>query len=153
MKVEQDSPGVGFPPPLAFAGTLVAGLAMGGWGIPLGSKLEHLLGWLALVAGGSILLTAIGLFRRAGTNPQPWKSTSRIVTTGVYRWTRNPMYLSMALIYVGIALLNDSAVCLVLLVPLLFVIQRQVIEREEAYLEARFGRPYLDYKASARRWF
>jgi protein-S-isoprenylcysteine O-methyltransferase Ste14 len=153
MKVERDSAGVKFPPPLVFLGALLIGLALDGPRLPFGHNLENMLGWLGIVAGMGIILTALGLFRRAGTNAEPWKTSTSIVTDGVYRWTRNPMYLGMALTYAGIALVCDSLAALILLVPVVFVIQRQVIEAEEAYMEARFGEPYRAYKASVRRWF
>lgn len=156
MDIDQDSAGIRFPPPVAFVGTLVAGLllerVLGRPGIPLGNYLEHTAGWLALVAGFAIMLTAVGLFRKSGTDPKPWKTATALVTDGVYRWTRNPMYLGMALAYAGIALLLDSLVTLLLLIPLVFVIQKEVIEREERYMEAKFGDAYRAYKQSARRW-
>lgn len=157
MAIDIDSARVKFPPPLVFIGTLAAGLALGRLigapGIPFGHWLENSLGWFAAVGGAAIMLTAMGLFRKAGTHARPWKTTSGIVTDGVYRWTRNPMYLGMALIYAGLALILDSLVALVLLAPLVLFIQKEVIEREEAYLESKFGETYRAYKASARRWF
>ncbi|MEI9849700.1 MAG: isoprenylcysteine carboxylmethyltransferase family protein [Sphingomonas sp.] len=157
MDIDKNSAGVRFPPPLVYIGALLAGLALerliGRPGIPLfGNYLEHTLGWLAVAAGLAIMLTAIGLFRKAETERMPWKPATALVTDGVYRWTRNPMYLGMALVYAGIALLLDSLVTLLLLIPLVFVIQKEVIEREERYMEARFGDAYRAYKASARRW-
>ena len=158
MDVDQDSAGVKFPPPLAFAGTLLAGLVIDHFmwwrlEIPLGHYLERSLGWIGIVAGFGIMMTAVGLFRNAGTETKPWKTPSAFVTEGVYRWTRNPMYLGMALIYAGAAMILDSLVALLLLIPLVYVIQREVIEREEAYMAARFGDAYRTYKDQVRRWF
>lgn len=158
MDIDQDSARVAFPPPLAFIGTLLAGLALDrfSWfspGIPLGHWLERGCGWLLLVVGLAIGLTAIGLFRKAGTDVKPWKPTTGIVTEGVYRWTRNPMYLGMTLAYAGLALLFDSLIVLLLLIPLIAVIQNKVIAPEEAYLEGKFGEPYRAYKARVGRWF
>lgn len=157
MRIERDSAGIRIPPPLLFLGTLVAGWLLGKLigqpGVPFVKwHLARSLGWFALVAGFAIMLTAVGLFRKAGTDPKPWKTATAFVTDGVYRWTRNPMYLGMALIYAGVALLADSLVALALLVPLVFVIQKEVIEREESYMEAKFGEAYRSYKASVRRW-
>jgi len=157
MQIDQDSAGVRFPPPIAFLGTLVAGWLigklMGQPGIPLhGWGLVRNLGWFALVAGFAIMLTAAGLFRKAGTETRPWKTSSALITEGVYRWTRNPMYLGMALIYGGAALVLNSLVALLFLIPLIYVIQREVIEREEAYMAARFGDAYRAYKDQVRRW-
>ena len=92
--------------------------------------------------GGGLVRAVFGRVQRRCT----------IVTEGVYRWTRNPMYLGMALIYLGFALLLDSLVALILIFPLVFVIQKEVIEREERYMEAKFGDAYRDYKARVRRW-
>lgn len=156
MDIDKDSAGVRIPPPLVYLGVLLLALALDrfswGIGIPLGNDIEHMLGWIAVVAGFAVMLSAVGLFRRAGTDPKPWKTVTAFVTGGVYRWTRNPMYLGMAAIYLGIALLCDSLAALILLVPLIFWIQRQVIEREEAYMESKFGDAYRAYKADVRRW-
>lgn len=158
MQIDPDSAGVRFPPPIAFAGTLLAGWVLGRLlgspGIPLhGWHMVRNLGWLGLFAGAAILMSAAGLFRKSGTNIEPWKPVSALVTDGVYRWTRNPMYLGMTLIYAGAALLLDSFVALALLIPLIIVIRKEVIEREEAYMTARFGDEYRDYQARTRRWF
>ena len=110
------------------------------------------LGGVALVAGIALQTSFIVAFGRKGTSVEPWKPTTAIVTTGPYRFTRNPAYLGMALISVGIALLADAPWALVPLPLVLVVIDRGVIAREERYLERKFGREYLDYKARARRW-
>lgn len=157
MDIDQDSARVKFPPPLVFVGTLLVGLALGHLlGDPrvpiLTHDLQNLLGWLGVVLGAGIALSANGLFRQHGTHARPWKSSSALVTDGVYRWTRNPMYLGMALVYAGIALVVDNLIALLLLIPLVFVIQREVIVREEAYLEGKFGERYRAYRDSVRRW-
>lgn len=157
MRIDQESARVKMPPPLAFLGTLLVGLVLGHMlGDPrvplLPHALQNLLGWLAIVFGAGIGLTANGLFRRHGTDMRPWRASSALVTEGVYSWTRNPMYLGMALAYAGIALVVDNLVALLLLIPLVFVITREVIEREEAYLQARFGERYRAYRDSVRRW-
>lgn len=158
MDADLDSAGVKFPPPLAFIGMLIAGLVIDQFmwwhiGFPVSRYLRRTIGWVGVVAGFAILLTAIGLFKKAGTNPKPWKTPSAFVTEGVYRWTRNPMYLGMVLAYAGIAILSNSVVTLLLLAPLFVWVTREVIEREEAYLAVKFGAPYLAYKAETRRWF
>jgi protein-S-isoprenylcysteine O-methyltransferase Ste14 len=157
MDIDRDSARVKFPPPLVFGGALLLGLglnhAIGDPRVPmLGHSLQNLLGWLAIVLGAGTMLSAARLFRERGTNARPWKTTNSIVQDGVYRWTRNPMYLGMAAIHGGVALVTDSLAALVLLVPVVWIIQREVIAREEAYLEAKFGAAYLAYKARVRRW-
>jgi protein-S-isoprenylcysteine O-methyltransferase Ste14 len=80
------------------------------------------------------------------------KPVPRLTTEGPFRYTRNPGYLSMAMIYVGIAVLRNSLWAILFLPVVLVVIQREVIGREELYLERAFGEEYLRYKAQVRRW-
>jgi protein-S-isoprenylcysteine O-methyltransferase Ste14 len=156
MTTVKDHPGVIVPPPLIFVAFLGVGLAVDFFafrvasGLPAGGRYAAAVA-LAVVA----LLLGFGAlfrFRRAGTNPEPWRPTTAIVTSGVYRFTRNPMYLGMVLLYAAIAVAADSVVALVLLVPLLVVIRYGVIAREERYLVAKFGDEYRRYQASVRRW-
>jgi protein-S-isoprenylcysteine O-methyltransferase Ste14 len=109
-------------------------------------------GGLLFVAGAAVMLAAAGLFRRLGTNVRLSRPTTVIATTGPYRWTRNPMYLGMALIYAGLAIGLDGPIAFALLPLVLIAIQTQVIAREERYLEAKFGDDYRRYKAAVRRW-
>jgi protein-S-isoprenylcysteine O-methyltransferase Ste14 len=95
--------------------------------------------------------------RRAGTpiiaEPFfPGRPTSRLVTDGPFRYTRNPGYLGGAMMYAGIASLTNALWVIVLLPVMLLMMQRTVIEREERYLEGKFGEEYLRYKAQVRRW-
>jgi protein-S-isoprenylcysteine O-methyltransferase Ste14 len=149
-----DTAGVVVPPPLVY----LAGLAVG-FGLEAllpGASLPAAIRWgaggILVVAGAALLLSFNTLFHRKGTAVEPWKPTTAIVTTGPYRLTRNPAYLGMALVYVGIALLAAALWVLVPLPVVLAVIDRGVIAREERYLERRFGREYLDYRARVRRW-
>ena len=107
MAIEPDSAGVRFPPPFVYLGALLLGLAaerfvtLRSFGIDW--RLLVATGALLFVAGAAMMLAAAGLFRRLGTNVPPSQPTTLIATTGPYRWTRNPMYLGMALIYAGLA--------------------------------------------------
>ena len=156
MAVEPDSAGVRFPPPLIYLGALLLGLLaerfviLRSFGIDW--RLLATTGVLLFVAGVAMMLAAAGLFRRLGTNAPPTQPTTLIVTTGPYRWTRNPMYLAMALIYAGLAIGFDGPIALTLLPLVLIIIQTQVIAREERYLEAKFGDEYRRYKVEVRRW-
>lgn len=151
-----DTPGVIAPPPLVFASFLLAGIAadrfMLGASSYLPESLRYVLAPALVLAALVFLAGALGGFRRARTRAEPWKPTRAIVTGGVYRFTRNPMYVGMALAYAGFALAAESLVALALLVPAVLVIQHGVILREERYLEAKFGGKYLRYKARVRRW-
>lgn len=150
----KDSAGVVAPPPLIY----LAGLAIG-FGLEAllpGASLPGLLRWvgggLLVLAGAALLASFNTAFTRKGTAVEPWKPTTAIVTTGPYRITRNPAYLGMALVYIGIALLAGALWVLVPLPFVLLVVDRAVIAREERYLERKFSREYLDYKAGVRRW-
>jgi len=95
---------------------------------------------------------AIGLFRKSGQDPAPWASSPELIGEGIYRWTRNPMYLGMGLIQAGLGALFSN-MWIVALVPVTwFAIYLIAIRHEEAYLESQFGAPYLEYKKSVRRW-
>ena len=156
MAVEPDSAGVRFPPPFVYVGALLLGLAaarfvtLRSFGIDWRLLVET--GTLLFVAGAALMIAAAGLFRRLGTNIPPALPTTVIATTGPYRWTRNPMYLGMALVYAGLAIGFDAPIALALLPLVLVAIQTQVIAREERYLEAKFGDDYRRYKAEVRRW-
>ncbi len=156
MKIEEDSPQVRFPPPLVYAGMLLLGLGIGRLlgdpPIGLDIKVASLAGMILAIAGLGLIFAALLRFRRAGTNPEPWRQTTAFVASGVYRWTRNPMYLGMALIFAGLALIFDSLATLLLLPFVVILIDRQVIAREERYLEAKFGDDYRAYKDKVRRW-
>lgn len=105
--MNQDHPGVRLPPPLIVLAGLAAGLALDGRPTELrfNSMPFVVLGITCAAVGLLLVLSALGLFHRKGTRPEPWKPSSSVVTSGVYRFTRNPMYLSMLLLYAGIALI------------------------------------------------
>lgn len=148
--------GVIAPPPLLFLGALLLGLGLdrllGLPGLGLEAMPRLLLGGALGLAGAAVALPAARGFRRAGTHLEPWKPSSALVTGGVYRVTRNPMYLGMALLYLGLALAAGSLGALALLPPLLLVVRYGVIAREERYLEALFGEDYRAYRRRVRRW-
>ena len=90
--------------------------------------------------------------RDAGAPVRTDRPVPRLTTEGPFRYTRNPGYLCLAMIYAGIAVLRNSLWAILLLPLMVLVIQREVIGREERYLERSFGEEYLDYKRRVRRW-
>lgn len=150
----RDNAGVVAPPPLIYLGSLTLGLLLNrAFPAPfLPRGIARVLGWPLL--GGGLLLGGwfFRTLRTAGTPVSPQKPVSRIVTDGPFRYTRNPGYLSMAIVYAGIASLANASWAILLLPATLLVVQRGVIEREERYLERKFGEKYLTYKAQVRRW-
>lgn len=109
-------------------------------------------GGVVLVAGLALLILAGGLFKRAGTDMVPFKNVSALVTTGVYAWSRNPMYLGMALVLLGTAVTVGAATALV--VPPLFmvIIELRYIRPEEAMLRGLFPEDFPAYCRRVRRW-
>jgi protein-S-isoprenylcysteine O-methyltransferase Ste14 len=147
--------GVRFPPPLIYVIALLIS-----W------LLNHLVQIrvggppLTWVCGGALILAGVVLalfarfeFARAGTSVMPILPTTALVTTGPFRLSRNPMYVSLTLMYLGIGIvLNMIVWALVLLVLVLLMMHIYVIAREERYLERIFGQEYLEYKSRVRRW-
>jgi protein-S-isoprenylcysteine O-methyltransferase Ste14 len=88
----------------------------------------------------------------AGTPIRTDRPVPHLVTNGPFRYTRNPGYLGLAMLYAGIAVLRNALWAILLLPLVVYVIQREVIGREERYLERTFGEEYLAYKARVRRW-
>jgi protein-S-isoprenylcysteine O-methyltransferase Ste14 len=80
------------------------------------------------------------------------KPVPRLTTEGPFRYSRNPSYLALTLLYAGIAVLRNSLWAILLLPVVVGVMQREVIGREERYLERTFGEEYVVYKTSVRRW-
>jgi len=152
MDPKLDAPRVGFPPPLVYLGFLLLGpLIERVVPVPV-LDLPRPIGASFLIVGLSLVTVAIGLFRSAGENPQPWTPSKGIIESGIYRYTRNPMYLGMAFAQAGLAMLIGSWTSLALVAVSVAIIHTQVIAREEAYLTATFGDAYRDYCARVRRW-
>jgi protein-S-isoprenylcysteine O-methyltransferase Ste14 len=149
-----DNPGVVAFPPLIFGVFAAVGIVLHFMApVPLLPR------WPARAVGiglglvaGALASWARRVMVAAGTNIRPDLPALTIVRDGPYRFTRNPMYLSLCLLQVAIGFLLDDWVALVLVVPLAFVLHFGVILREERYLEAKFGEQYLAFKREVRRW-
>ena len=154
---KSDTPGVLAPPPLIFLGYLIAGIALEylvvkTQGLDMPVSLRWTVVALFVLAGGGLIAAALGKFKAAGTPAPPWQPTTAFVVQGVYRWTRNPMYLGMTLIYLGLTVAANAPVALWLFVPLILTIHYGVIAREERYMAAKFGVAYINYAHSVPRW-
>ena len=154
MADNRDNPGIRVPPPLIYLLPLVLGLGLDSrWHVPfLPSRAARVL-WWPLVRGGALLS---GWFFRTMRNAEAPvrtdKPVPRLTQDGPFRYTRNPGYLCMAMIYAGLAVRRNALWAILLLPLVVYVIQREVIGREERYLERTFGEEYLDYKRRVRRW-
>lgn len=112
--------------------------------------------WLGrvIIALGLVLMgLAIWEFMKARTSPIPHTNPSAIITTGVFAWTRNPIYLGDALVLFGFGMAFGALSVVVLLPAFVVLIERRFILSEEARLEAAFPEPFAAYKSSVRRWF
>lgn len=151
---ENDNSGVKIPPPVIFIVGLIIGFGLDyQWPAPqLPTDVQFISGGFLILISFVPAIWGLKLFIKAKTNLDVRKPTHQIVTTGPYQWSRNPIYLSLCILYIGIAVAADSIWVLLFLVPAVFVIHHRVILREEAYLERKFGEEYINYKNSVRRW-
>lgn len=145
-------------PPLLLVGAILLGFIMDHAirmpiEIPRESELVHRLIPASLATIG-LLLAAMGIsnFTKAGTAVPTNQASSALVTNGIYSWSRNPIYLGLFSLYLGIGVAVRSPWILVLFVPIALTIRYGVIAREERYLAAQFGEAYQEYKARVRRW-
>ena len=159
-----DRAGVIAPPPLIYLAGIGVGLALEYiWPAPLlpqdvqygvGAALIAVAFLIAVPAflQFRIAVPAFLQFRKAKTDVDPYKPVTAIISTGPFRWTRNPLYLAMAVLQLGVAFAVDGIWIALMIVPAVIVIQYGVIVREERYLERKFGDEYLSYKTAVRRW-
>jgi len=150
----EDKANVIAPPPLIAAVALAVGY--------LGQRLdprpmlpEAIAPWLGiglLLVSLVIATSALGELHKARTPFDPRKATTAIVRTGAFRFSRNPLYVSLALVYLGVAALCNSLWMGLLFLPVLGILRFGVIGREERYLERKFGDEYRRYRAGVRRW-
>ena len=154
---DSDAARVRFPPPLVYALSLGAGWLVETFaftlGVPMPSEMwRFTTAAVPGAAGLAMLAYAAGLFVRSGQNPEPWKTTPSMVVSGIYRWTRNPMYVGMALVQVGIGIWLNNLWMVLLTAASLWCVYRIAVMPEEAYLEEKFGDEYRRYKQAVRRW-
>ena len=151
---DRDNSGVKFPPPLIY----VLGLLAGWWlqrahplpSLPMNVALAG--GILLIVAGAAVARAGVQAVWHAKSSIVPIRPTTAIATDGPYLLTRNPMYLGLVFIYVGVAFLIHSPWALILLPVVIVAMNWLVIAKEEKYLAQKFGELYLAYKQRVRRW-
>ena len=141
-------------PPVVYLSSVLAGILLDvAWPLPfVPAALTLPVGGSLVVVAVTLLWLAIRQLRAAGTHVPGNKPTTVIVRTGPYRFSRNPIYLAMSVLHLGIAIWANSAWLVATLAVAVALMAIVVIPREERYLEERFGADYLDYKASVRRW-
>jgi len=147
---------VKLPPPLVLLAIIGAGVGLrylvAPPPLPGGRAVQFAVGGalvaLALAIGGS----AFGLFKKSGQDPAPWKPSPSLVLQGAYRFTRNPMYVSMTLIVIGLGFALDDLWLVIGAALFLIVVHYTAVLREEAYLDEKFGDEYRAYKKKVRRY-
>ena len=154
----RDTAGVIAPPPLVALGAVILGILLD-WLMPayvLSAVLTRngriVISVLLIAAGAALAVAGRGTFVRFGTNVNPFKPSSVLVTTGVFAYVRNPMYVGLACLVAGIGIALASDWTLVMLVAAALVIHFGVVKREERYLEAKFGDAYRRYMNTVPRY-
>lgn len=158
MAKMDDNAGVIAPPPLLALGVILLGPLLD-WLAPayllslMLSLTERIIFPIILIGAGALMgFAAIKAFRAAGTRVEPWKPSTAIVTTGVFSWMRNPMYVGGALMLAGLSVALASDWMLALTFLLMPLMHYGVVKREERYLLAKFGEPYLHYMSQVSRY-
>jgi protein-S-isoprenylcysteine O-methyltransferase Ste14 len=105
-----------------------------------------------LLAGIYLNLAADRSFKKHGTTVKPFETSSALVTTGVFRLSRHPMYLGMVFILTGVAVLLGSLSPYIIIPVFAMLMDRMFVTTEESMLEARFGDQWKDYRSNVRRW-
>jgi protein-S-isoprenylcysteine O-methyltransferase Ste14 len=157
MRHPPSGPDVRYPPPLLFVLGIVAGRGLDeALSLPLigpaARDATTPVGWLLVILGSGLAGWALLTLRRAGTSIRPDRPAARLVTHAPFRFSRNPTYVGLGLVYLGVTVLVDSGWPLLLLPLVMAVLYLTVVRREERYLAAAFGEAYDVYGRRVRRW-
>lgn len=141
-------------PPVWLLICLLALVALDRW-LPITQlypSLSRWWNWVVILPGLALVIIALGGFRKADTGAVPFSKSTALVTDGIYRYTRNPMYLGMALILAGVAIRLGSLSAWLPVVFYVFIINRQFVRNEEIFLTAIYGDEFRQYCQRVRRW-
>jgi protein-S-isoprenylcysteine O-methyltransferase Ste14 len=151
-----DNPSViAFPPLIWLVGAAISALVhFFVIRVPMTSnyRISLVCGIVLVILAPTLAISAVVTFKKAGTNVNPAEPALTIVRGGPYRFTRNPMYLALCLLQVALGFFLNDWSTLLFVVPLALILHYGVILREERYLTAKFGEPYLELKRDVRRW-
>jgi protein-S-isoprenylcysteine O-methyltransferase Ste14 len=156
MPNTKDNPGVVIPPPLVYAAVFFLSLSLQRL-LPLNKSFfrtsaASVIGTVFIIAGLFLNVPALRQFIKTKNTVVTIRPANSLQTTGIYAVSRNPMYLSLLLIYTGLSFLVGNWWTLLLLPLLAAIVNHFIIRPEERYLERAFGQAYLDYKVKVRRW-
>lgn len=148
-----DSVGEGIHPPFLLGGMMGLVLLYKAFDLPSPlHRKSRRLGIPLMLAGLALGGSAVAAQSKAGTAVNPTQPTTALVDSGPYRFTRNPIYLGMAMIFSGFAIFMNALWALVLLPVMVLTLDRGMVAHEEAYLEGKFGQAYTHYKDRVHRW-
>ncbi|MDG1707833.1 MAG: isoprenylcysteine carboxylmethyltransferase family protein [Emcibacteraceae bacterium] len=154
MSEQEDNAGIVTHPPVFYIVAAIIGVRID-YLFPLSFGSNAMLGnagIIIFVLGLIIALLSFKIFASNKQSPSVHASASKVYQSGVYAYSRNPIYFGIMLWLVAAALYFDNAWLLIVTVPLILFMNKAVIEKEEAYLANKFGDDYLDYKKKVRRW-
>jgi len=141
-------------PPVYFFAALVAMAALHFY-LPFEPLVQwpwNFSGGILILAGVVIVFTSVFLFVKAKTTIIPFAQSSRLVTKGFYKYTRNPMYLGMVFILVGVNVCMATVAPAVVILAFVWILNRWFIDEEEKMMEEAFDNEFLEYKSRVRRW-
>lgn len=157
MAVKKDHPGVYIPPPLIYVAVFLMAVLLQSK-IPIENSKFHqtfmkIIGvLLILIAVFFFLIRSLRQFFKTKNTVVTILPANSLQTSGIYAITRNPMYVGLAIVYLGITCFIGNWWNIILFPVLIIIVQEYIIKREEKYLARRFGQEYLDYKMKVRRW-
>ncbi len=151
---EKETAGVVAPPPLIYvAGFLLGWLLETRWpSASLPAPAADWIGWTLIAAGVAVVVWSIVAMARVKTSVNPYSPTAAIATSGPYAYSRNPIYAADIVIYIGFCAVFDMLWPLAILPLVVVAVHKGVVEREERYLQRRFGQLYVAYSSRVRRW-
>ncbi|NQY64606.1 MAG: TIM barrel protein [Alteromonadaceae bacterium] len=158
VALSKKGPAVKFPPPLVFVIFILIGYALQDvklFNITINPEMKSVttaIGIITFLAGFAIIAISIFAFKRAKTHIEPWQPTSAIISTGLFAYSRNPIYLAFCLITIGVGIFLNNGWITLSFIPSAFIIFHIAIKKEELYLAEKFGEEYLQYKGKVRRW-
>lgn len=157
MAMTDDAAEVVIKPPFLFLGALALGCLLSlilpiEPGLAQPNTLALVVGVTFVAIGFALAALSVRRFHLAGTSVVPGEPSTALIETGPYAFTRNPIYIGFVIAYFGLAIMLTSLWVLLLLIPVVVILQRGVVEREEVYLERQFGEAYRKYKARVPRW-
>ncbi len=156
MEAKKDNAGViAFPPFIWLVGAIISTLLhffVVHLPITTNHRVGLVCGFCFVIVAPALALWALFTMIAAGTNIDPAKPALAVVRGGPFRFTRNPMYLALCLLQIALGFFVNDWITLLFVIPIFVILHYGVVLREERYLTAKFGEPYLQFKREVRRW-